>query len=59
MTGIETWNIISPVLFAYFVEDPKEYQHEAMDIYLKVYFALKELDKKEKKESDNGNKARS
>ena len=50
MTGIETWNIISPILFAYFVEDPKEYQHEAMDIYLKVYFALKELDKKEKKE---------
>ena len=33
-----------------FVAEPNEYRNEGMDIYLKTYFALKDLDKKEKKE---------
>ena len=48
MTGIETWNVISPILYQYFVAEPNEYRDEGMDIYLKTYFALKDLDKKEK-----------
>lgn len=47
MTGIETWNIISPILYQHLVAEPNEHMNEGMDIYLKTYFALKDLDKKE------------
>lgn len=59
MTGIEAWNIISPILYQRFVAEPNEFKDVAMDVYLKTYFALKDLDEKEKKKIDNGNKARS
>lgn len=48
MTGIDAWNIISPILYQHFVAEPNEYRNEGMDIYLKTYFALKDLDEKEK-----------
>ena len=47
MTGIETWNIISPILYHNLVAEPNEFKDVAMDVYLKTYFALKDLDKKE------------
>lgn len=50
MTGIDAWNIISPILFQNLVIEPNEYKDVAMDVYLKTYFALKDLDEKEKKE---------
>lgn len=50
MTGIETWNIISPILYQHLVAEPNEFKDVAMDVYLKTYFALKDLDEKEKKE---------
>ena len=59
MTGIEAWNIISPILYHNLVAEPNEFKDVAMDVYLKTYFALKDLDEKEKKKIDNGNKARS
>ena len=48
MTGIEAWNIISPILYQHLVAEPNEFKDVAMDVYLKTYFALKDLDKKEK-----------
>ena len=53
MTGIEAWNIISPILYYSLVAEPNEYKDVAMDVYIKTYFALKDLDGKEKKEIDN------
>ena len=53
MTGIEAWNIISPILYQYLVTKPNEYMNEGMDVYLKTYFALKDLDKKEKENADD------
>ena len=47
MTGIEVWNIISPIIYQNFVAVQNEYKDEGMDIYLKTYFALKDLDEKE------------
>ena len=47
MTGIDAWNTISPILYQHIVTDPNEYKDEGMDIYLKTYFNLKDLDKKE------------
>lgn len=50
MSGIETWNIISPILYRHLVAEPNEFKDVAMDVYIKTYFALKDLDEKEKKE---------